>query len=88
MKKQYIKENWQINSYIGVDVYAKESELRLKAEKLFNLIKLGIENEIVCLSTFKERYILLEKAYCSFEGQGFYQILGDNKEVFCIKSLK
>lgn len=88
IKKKFADENWQVDYVIAIDVYSKEAEKEIKTRKLTGLINLGLENEILCLGTFKERYSILKKQDYFLHSKGIYQIFGDNKEVFRIKSLK
>lgn len=87
LKEKYREEKWQINYTAGIDVYADTKEVEPKIQTLKNLLKLDSNNKIICLSSFKHRYLLRKYKKYDFESQGFYQII-ENEEVFCIKNLK
>lgn len=86
LKDKYYTEKWQLNFLMGVDVYAGAEEIKSKTEKIKTLNKLGFKNEIICSGAFKQRYSMLEKQKYYTQAKGFYQINGENEEIFCIKS--
>lgn len=88
IQSKYYTEKWQVNSYAGIDVYSKASEIDLKTKKLSNLVNLKLKNEIACLGTFKERYSILKIQKYAVKEKGVYQIMGENEEVFFVKSLR
>lgn len=86
LENKYYEEKWQLSFFISVDVYAEPTEIKRKIEKLITLNRLGLKDEIVCMGNFNQRYALLKNKKYNMLAQGFYQINGDNEEVFCIKS--
>lgn len=82
-KIKYNKQQWHIDSFIGIDVYKNAKEIDSKTEKLIKLINLGLANNIVCLATFKQRYALVKKPKYKVEAQGIYKIF-ENEDVFCV----
>lgn len=87
-KNKYRSENWNLDFLISTDAYAINTEIEQKTQKLISLIKLGFTNDIICLSPFKERYAFLKIQKYSFTGEGTYQIMGENEEIFRIKNSK
>jgi hypothetical protein len=88
LKIKYFSEQYFIDFYISADVYAKSNELEQKIKLLLSLIKLGLKNKIICPSTFKERYSLVKNPKYTIKQESNYQILGENRDLFCIKNLK
>jgi len=88
LKKKFADENWEVNFIMTIDVMADESEIQAKTENLISLNELGMANEMLCFGTLKERYALLKQPKYYMHEKGTYQINGDDKNVFCIKSLK
>lgn len=86
LENKYYLEQWQLNFFVSVDVYADTAEIKPKTEKLVVLNKLGLKDEIVCMGNFNQRYSMLKDQKYHMLAKGFYQINGENEEVFCIKS--
>lgn len=87
MKSKYSKDGYKLTYYSGIDVYGNNNELIDKIKNLIIITRLGIDNKIVCLSTFRQRYNLIKTPRHGTESLGVYKI-NQNEEVFCIKSLK
>lgn len=87
IKTKYIEDKWQVSYTAGIDVYADSSEIEQKKEALKKLVKLGLNDKITCLGTFKHRYSLLKKPSYTFSAEGFYTII-ENEEVFSIEILR
>lgn len=81
---RYNEQQYRINFFIGVEVYADTEEIPLKVEKLIKLVKLGLANNIICLSTFKQRYALIKNPKYTVETQGVYTII-ENEDIFALK---
>ncbi len=87
LKSKYKEKHYKINYFAGIETYADKSEISSKTERLIKIVKLMFKNEIVCLSTFKQRYSLVKEPKHTFEVQGIYKIIED-EEIFCLKKLK
>lgn len=87
LKKKYIEENWQVSFFAGLEVYDRKEEVALVAKKLATLLKLDLKDKIICLSSLKLRYSLLQKPKHNIQSQGNYKIM-QNEEVFYIENLK
>jgi len=86
LKTKHLEDKWQITTSIGVDTYAAINEIAPKIQKLILLNKLGLDNKMLCLSSFKQRYSLLNKKKYTIDVEGAYK-LGENEEdVSIIKS--
>lgn len=81
------EENFKLNFLVGIEVYANAKEIASKTEKLIKLINLGLDDKILCLATFKQRYLLVKSPNYTVESLGVYKI-SDYEDVFFIKSLK
>jgi len=88
IRQKYAQNKWQINYFVGIEVYAKEHELESKIKSLMMLIKLGLTDKIICFATFKQRYSLLKKPKYKVDQEGLYSINDANEEVFYVKNLK
>lgn len=87
LKHKYEAEKCQIDFLAGVETYANAKEIMPKTERLMKLIKLNLNGKILCLGTFKQRYLLIQNPKYTIEAQGVYKII-KNEDVFCIKNLK
>ena len=88
LRHKYIADKWQVAYHIGVEVYAKETDVISKTKNLIMLIRLGLPDKILCLSSFKQRYQLKENKKFKLEGCGVYTINETEEEAFCIKKLR
>ncbi len=88
IKNKYLEEKWGIEYSVSIDVFENETEIDSKIIKLNKLIKLGLINEIVCLSSFNEKYSSMRFRKYSLTSEGSYQMGEGNEEVFCMKSSK
>lgn len=87
IKAKYYEDKWQVNYNIGIDVYAEAQEIEVKKESLKKLVKIGLDNKIACLATFKHRYLMTKVTKYTFVEEGYYNII-KNDEVFSLKPLK
>jgi len=85
LKNKYKEDKWRIFSTIGVETFAAETEIESKIINLKKLLRLGLKNEIACLSTFKQRYSLLKNAKFKIEGKGLYTINDREETVYCVE---
>lgn len=76
----------QVNFVTGIDTYANKKEIKDKANNLKLLLKLNAQNEILCLSSFKNRYSLIGNPMFNIENMGIYKLKGFEEEIFCIKN--
>lgn len=88
LKDKYSQEYWDILSFASIDTYADDNELDDKLDTLSRLLTLDAENEILCLSSFRQRYSLVESPKYSMNTQGVYTSKGERQDVFYIKKLK
>lgn len=79
------EEKWNLDFVIAVEPYAKEEEFMTKALTLKKLLKLGLRNKIICLSTLQLRYSMIENPKYILEGLGIYKINDKEETVFSIK---
>lgn len=86
MKYKYYEHNWNINYFAAIDVYQNESDVLLKVRGLVSLIKLNLKDKIVCVSEFKERYVMLNAQKYRVEGEGVYKITGQCEDVYIVKN--
>lgn len=87
IKAKYYEDKWQVNYNIGIDVYAEAQEIEAKKDSLKKLVKIGLDNKIACLATFKHRYLMTKVTKYTFVEEGYYNII-KNDEVFSLKPLK
>lgn len=87
LKLNYKSENWQIKTFTAVDTYSKEEEVIPKLRGLVTLTKLGLQNKMLCLSTFKQRYSLLKEQKYKLESYGVYNI-NEREEVYFLEKIK
>ncbi len=85
-KLKYKELKIKVDFVIGVDSYANKKEIAYKAKNLKTLLKLNKINEILCPSSFKQRYSLTENPRFTIEGIGIYQLNEGEEEIFCIKN--
>lgn len=85
IKEKYKHLQWKVDTLASIETYSSENEIMSKVKRLMTLIKLNMQNEIACLSTFKQRYALIENAKLQAENQGVYKIENGDEEVFCLK---
>lgn len=84
LKVKYKEEKWAVDYFAGIETYSDEQEAIGKCKNLKMLIKLNLKNELLCLSTFKQRYSLLQDQRFFIEAKGVYNIVTE-EEVFSIK---
>lgn len=87
IKNKYKQDKWQVSPLVAVETYAKEEEAGEKLSNLKKLVKLGMNDEIACLSTFKQRYSLLKNPKHTIEGKGLYTINDKEETVFCVEKI-
>lgn len=78
IREKMKKDKWQINTYMAVEVYKSNFELKSDAyPSLCSLINLQHKNEFICFGNFKLRYNLdKEHMYYIVQLQGSYNIKG------------
>lgn len=76
----------KIDFLVGVDVYAHRKEIKNKVEVLKMVLNLNANNKILCLSSFKQRYSLMEKPQFEVDSLGIYKLKEGEEEIFCIKN--
>lgn len=86
LKRKYHAERWQINSIISIDTYAHDNEVLNKIRSLIMLVRLGIKDKIVCMSTFKQRYSINKTQKYQIETQGVYIISDIEENVFVLRN--
>lgn len=86
LKYKYQEQHWHISYFIAVDVYAQQKDVLLKLRGLINLIRLNLKDKIVCVSEFRERYVMLNHQKFRVVGEGVYKITGQSEDVYIIKS--
>lgn len=84
IRASYKEKKWEVNYLASMETYAEESEVMEKCKTLIMLIKLNLKNEILCLSTFKSRYLLEKNQQFFLESKGTYKI-NREEDVFSIK---
>lgn len=87
LKSKYYEQKWQINSYVGIEVYANNVEIEPKVKNLIMLLELNLKNEALCLGTFRNRYSLINNQKFNIEEKGVYKMFEGEEEVYCIKNL-
>lgn len=87
IKSQYLQEGWVLHSYVSIDNYSNKNTIPEKIDALKLLLNLNLKDEILCLGTFKQRYLLVKHSKFTIEGKGIYR-LKEEEEVFCIKTNK
>lgn len=88
LKIKYIAERWQLEFIAGIEVYASDREVITRIKNLIMLIRLKLYGKILCLGSFKQRYLLQKRPKYTVEGNGIYTINDKEEEVFCIRKLK
>ena len=86
LKTKYMEQGWQVDYFASIDVYSNLDEVEVKFKNLARLTHLGNANKILCLSTFKKRYLLNQGKKYNFVDVGLYKI-ADNEEVFILERL-
>lgn len=87
VKKTYATKSVDVSYLVGVETYAEKKSVPLKKEILKRLVALGFENEIICLSTFKQRYSLVKNKNYTFNLQGVFKIC-EEETVFVLKEAR
>jgi len=77
--------NWDVSYLMAIETYADEKDFMDRCRTLIMLIKLNLKNEILCLSTFKQRYSLVQNQQFFIESKGVYTIHAE-EDVFCVKN--
>lgn len=82
------EEKWYSTASVSVETYAEDTEVLAKIKNLVILIRLNLQNMIICLGTFRQRYSLSENQKYFIEAEGLYTI--DNnvqEEVYRIRKI-
>ena len=87
LKEKYKLQRWKVDFYMAIETYATEDEAATKMMNLKKLIRLGFREEIACLSTFMQRYSLLDAPKYAIDGKGLYTINDKEETVFCIEKI-
>ncbi len=83
LKSDFKEQGWSIDFTASVETYFEQGEIKEKISLMEKLIKLDIKNEILCLSSFKQRYLIIDKPEYELSCKGIYNIDGQ-QEVFCL----
>jgi len=84
IRSKNMDEKWDVSYLAAIETYADEKEVMDKFKNLIRLIKLNLKNELLCLSTFRQRYSLVQNQQFFMESKGVYTI-NDEEDVYCIK---
>lgn len=84
-KIKYRREKWEMISFVGLETYSNEGEIIEKYKKMRFLVKLNLRNRMVCLGTFKQRYLLVKDPKYFLDCKGVYMLDGQDEEVYSIK---
>jgi len=87
LKEKYRLQKWKVDFFMAIETYANEEEAATKLMNLKKLIRLGFKEEVACLSTFMQRYSLLESPKYVIEGKGLYTINDKEETVFCVEKI-
>jgi len=79
------EDKWEVFFSGAIEAYSSEKDIIDRCKNLLMLIKLNIKNEILCLSTFKQRYSLESNQQFFTEAKGVYTIHAE-EDVYCIKN--
>lgn len=85
LRHKYHATNWGVHSFIGLETCAHESEVLNKIMNLILLIRLEIQDKMLCMSTFKLRYSLVKDAKYILDSQGVYNMNNNEESVFVLK---
>lgn len=88
IRDKYYADKWRINAILSIETYASDNEILDKIRGLIMLIRLGIQDKIICLATFKQRYQLTKNPKYRIEAQGTYTINNAQENVFVLKNQK
>lgn len=83
LKSDFKEQDWTIEFAASAEPCLHQNEIKEKINFMEKLIKLEIKNEILCLSSFKQRYLIIAKPKYEFSCKGIYDIDGQ-QEVFCL----
>jgi len=84
LKHKFSKNKWILKANIAIEIYADDTQIMDKYKKLRIMLKINNKNEMLCLGTFKQRYLLVKNPQHLLECKGVYHIDG-NEDVFVIK---
>lgn len=87
--KQICREDkWYSTATVSVETYAEDSEVLAKIKNLVILIRLNLQNMIICLGTFRQRYSLSDNQKYFIEAEGLYTIENSaQEEVYRIRRI-
>lgn len=85
LKTKYKEEKWELIPYVAVETYSEDKEVVEKYKNLMMLLKLQLHDEMVCLSSFTQRYALVSNARYIIESKGVYTI-HEEEDIFSIKN--
>ena len=86
LKYKYYQEKWQVKYLFSLDVFADKNEVISKARDLVLINKVDLQDEIICTSAFKQRYLLIKKPKYNIEDKGNFSINEETKELCVLKS--
>jgi hypothetical protein len=84
-KNELAREKWKLTFNGALEVYSKRSEMTDKCKNLFALNRLGIKNQLICLSSFKHRYSIQQKTNFELIDSGLYTMNGNEVSIYNIK---
>lgn len=86
LKKEFLQNKWRLVHCASIDVYSDENEIFKKCKGLISLIKLKIHDKLLCLATFKQRYLLIRNPKLFVNELGVYRIGSNNNDIYYIKT--
>lgn len=87
LKSKYKEKNLGLTPFMAVETFSNNKDLSEKSEKLMAVVNLNVENKILCLSTFKNRYVITKNPKYEIDSHGVYNII-QKEDVFFLKQLK
>lgn len=83
MKSDFKEQGWLIDFLACIEPYSHAEEIKEKLSLMEKLMNLELKNEVICLSSFKQRYSIISKPHYILSCKGVYDIKGF-QEVFCL----
>ena len=87
LKQKYRRDKWILDSFVGIETYSEDKYIFDKYKKLKTVLKLNLKNELICLGTFRQRYLLVKNPHYILDCKGLYDICGDKEDVFDIRKI-
>lgn len=81
-------DKWYSTAAVSVETYADDTEVLAKIKNLVILIRLNLQNMIICLGSFRQRYSMSENQKYFIEAEGLYTIENNaQEEVYRIRRI-